>query len=231
MRFLLTTLLMVTTAFCVQAQTGKPIHWSFSLSKNEVKQGDFVEIIMKAEINPDWYLYSSDFDRDLGPTVTSVAFETNPGFQLAGELKPVGAKEKYDSLWEGKVRYFVKHAEFRQKIKILSVNPVVKGVLQYQVCSDKEGKCIPYEEELFFDKLKVTAAITTPEKGTTESPSEKKKTEITKIVPEEKKTPATGNKLSDLELEKSKLVQKDIQGNDIAVEQLKGFVQKYGGEK
>jgi hypothetical protein len=223
MRLLLVVISLFISGLCAQAQTAKPIHWTMSLSKTEVKQGDVIEIIMKAEISPEWYLYSSDFSPDLGPTVSSITFTENGSFKAMGNLKPVGAKEKYDSLWEGKIRYFVKYAEFRQKVKILKVNPVIKGMLSYQVCSDKEGKCIPYDENILFNKLKVIASEIVPDK-----------TPVTVNKKEEVVTPAatpTKNNLSALEAEKEKLIQKDNNGKDIAVEQLKTFSQKYGGNK
>lgn len=232
MRFLLAVILLVFSGFCVHAQTVKPIRWTLTLSKENVKQGETIEIVLKADINADWYLYSSDFDPNLGPMVSTVSFENNGSFKLVGPLKPVGAKEKYDSLWEGKVTYFIKHAEFRQKIKILKTNPVVKGVLMYQVCSDKEGKCIPYEEPILFNKLKVTAAEIAPEKqlaetSQTEAPS---KTEKEPVLTE-KESASSGDQLTRLEAEKAKLVQKDSKGNDSAIRQLKAFAQKYGGDK
>ncbi len=227
MRLLLVTISILLSVFCAEAQTEKPIRWVFSLSKNEVKQGEVVEIIMKAEINPDWYLYSSDFETG-GPTVTSITFENNGSFKSIGELKPFGTKEKYDSLFELKVRYFVKHAEFRQKVKILKVNPLIKGTLMYQVCSDREGKCIPYEESLVFNNLKVAAGELVPEKQ--ETSVGQTNTTNTSKEPEVKK-PVYKDKLSELEAEKNKLVEKDSNGNDIAIEQLKTFTQKYGGDK
>lgn len=231
MRLLLITILIAISGFCVQAQTVKPIRWTFSLSKNEIKQGEYVEIIMKAEISADWYLYSSDFDPSLGPSVTSVSFENNDSFKTAGALKAINAKEKYDSLWEGKVRYFVKHAEFRQKIKILGTKPVLKGLLMYQVCSDKEGKCIPYEENFLFDKLKVIVAEITPEKQESVNTSKTlEKTPQTKTTLPENGS-SSSDRLSTLESEKDKLIKKDNKGNDVAVEQLKEFAQKYGGDK
>ena len=227
MRFLLATFSFLLIGLCAQAQTSKPIRWSISLSKSEVKQGETIEIIMTAEINADWYLYSSDFNPDLGPTVSSVQFENNDSFKSLGNLKPIGAKEKYDSLWGGKIHYFTKHAEFRQKIKILKTNPKIKGVLSYQVCSDKEGKCIPFDEKILFDKLKVVAAQLTPEKNPT--------TDNTEATPENssssKNTNISKDNLSALEAEKEKLIQKDNNGNDVVVNQLKAFTQKYGGDK
>ncbi len=227
MRFLLIIFTFLFLSICAQAQTAKPIHWSFSLSKNEVKQGESLEIIMKAEISTEWYLYSSDFNPDLGPTVSSMVFENNGSFKAVGKLLPIGAKEKYDSLWDGKIRYFTKHGEFRQKVKILKTSPVLKGTLIYQVCSDKEGKCIPYEEVILFDKLTVIAAAIVPE----ETPTAVIKKEIIKDQSTtEIQVPPTSN-LSLLESEKGKLIQKDRNSNDIVVDQLKMFTQKYGGNK
>jgi hypothetical protein len=232
MRLLLVIILIAISGFCVQAQTVKPIRWTFSLSKNEIKQGEFVEIIMKAEISADWYLYSSDFDPSLGPTVTSVSFENNNSFKTVGSLKAVNPKEKYDSLWEGKVRYFIKYAEFRQRIKVLTTKPVLKGLLMYQVCSDKEGKCIPYEENLLFDKLKVSIAEVLPEKQqTSDTPKTVEKTPETPTNLPDNSSTSSKDRLSALESEKKKLIEKDNKGNDVAVEQLKEFVQKYGGDK
>ena len=226
MRLLIGIISFLILGLSTQAQTIKPIRWVFSLSKSEVKQGDVVEIIMKAEVNNDWYLYSSDFNPDLGPTVSSISFTQNSSFKAIGKLIAIGAKEKYDSLWEGKIKYFTKTGEFRQKVKILAVNPVIKAMLSYQVCSDKEGKCIPYDEQLSFTTLKVIASALPPEKQSViDSP---KTTMETTTV--EKPTP-TKNDLADLEKEKAKLIQKDSKGNDLAVDQLKKFSQKYGGEK
>ena len=227
MRFLLFIFSLLFFGICAQAQTAKPIRWSFSLSKNEVKQGEVIEIIMKAEILTDWYLYSSDFDPDLGPTVSSIVFENNGSFKAAGKLVPIAPKEKYDSLWGGKVRYFTKHAEFRQKVKVLKINPVIKGNLMYQVCSDKEGKCIPYEETVLFNKLIVIASAIVPEK----TPTVAVKKETEKITPIAETPVASTDKPSSLESEKEKLIQKDVNGKDVVVDQLKMFTQKYGGNK
>lgn len=228
MRYLLITFSFLFLSICVQAQTAKPIRWSFSLSKNEVKQGESIEIIMNAEISTDWYLYSSDFNPDLGPTVSSIVFENNGSFKAVGKLMPIGAKEKYDSLWDGKIRYFTKHAAFRQKIKILKTNPILKGTLIYQVCSDKEGKCIPYEETILFDKLTVIAAAIVPEKTLTAVVIGK---EIIKNSSTTEMPAFSISNLAALESKKEKLIKKDHNGNDVVIAQLKMFTQKYGGNK
>ncbi len=123
----------------------------------EVTIGDEIDLIFKAFIDPDWYLYSSDFDPDLGPMVTEFTFEPNSSYELVGELIPVNPSEKYDEIWEGNIKYFKGTGEFRQRVKIIGENPVINGSYSYQVCSDIDGKCIPFEEDFSFDNIKVVS--------------------------------------------------------------------------
>lgn len=140
------------------AQILEPAKWSYDVSNKEVKIGDEVELIFKATIDPDWYLYSSDFDPDLGPMLTEFEFKSNESFELIDGITPINAKEKYDEIWEGKIRYFKLNAEFRQKIKILGNDPVINVNYSYQVCSDVDGKCIPFDDEFTFDSFVVEGA-------------------------------------------------------------------------
>ncbi|MBD1396579.1 thioredoxin family protein [Pontibacter sp. JH31] len=164
LRQLLTTLLLLLTVTVVaQAQVLKPATWSYDVSKKEVAVGDEVELIFNVKINKDWYLYSSDFDPDLGPMVTEFKFEKHPSYQLLGKIKPVNPKKKYDDLWGGEYTYFVGTAQFRQKVKVLQPDLVIKGAYEYQVCTDVDGKCIPFDDDFSFtnNQIKVTAAIPT----------------------------------------------------------------------
>jgi hypothetical protein len=56
---------------------------------------------------------------------------------------------------EGEIKYFKGTGEFRQKVKITDKNPVISGGYSYQVCSDVDGKCIPFDDEFTFDQIKV----------------------------------------------------------------------------
>jgi thiol:disulfide interchange protein len=153
-------LLLFMATIAAQAQVLKPASWSYDVSKKEVAVGEEVELIFNAKIDKDWYLYSSDFDPDLGPMVTEFKFEKHPSYQLVGKIKPVNPKKKYDDLWEGEYTYFVGTGQFRQKIKVLQPDLVVKGSYEYQVCTDIDGKCIPFDDDFTFTnkQIKVTAA-------------------------------------------------------------------------
>jgi thiol:disulfide interchange protein DsbD len=140
------------------AQILEPAKWSYDVSIKEVQKGDEVDLIFKAVIDPDWYLYSSDFDPDLGPRITEFSFEPNSSYALVGSIVPVNPSRKYEEIWEGEVTYFKGVAEFRQKVKILSENPTIKGSYSYQVCSDVDGKCIPFDDEFIFNEFKASGS-------------------------------------------------------------------------
>lgn len=135
------------------AQILKPATWSIAVSNPTAQVGDEVDLIFNVKIDDDWYLYSTDFDPDLGPMVTEFAFTPDASYELVDSLAPIGAKRKYDELWEGEYTYFRHTAQFIQKVKILAENPEVKGTYDYQVCTDVDGKCIPFGDEFDFGPL------------------------------------------------------------------------------
>jgi len=141
----------------LSAQILEPAKWSYDVSSTEVTVGDEVELIFKAVIDPDWYLYSSDFDPDLGPMLTEFEFLPNQNYELVDGIIPINPKEKYDEIWEGNIRYFKSTGEFRQKIKITGDNPIISGTYSYQVCSDVDGKCIPFDDEFTFNEFTVAS--------------------------------------------------------------------------
>lgn len=139
-------LLLITTS--LHAQVLKPATWLVKPAEQSVQVGDKLDIVFYVEIQEDWYLYSSDFDPDLGPMVTEINFEPGSGYELVGDLQPIGAKEKYDDLWEGTYTYFTEKAEFRQTIKVTSAElRQISGSYAYQVCTDVTGQCIPFDDE------------------------------------------------------------------------------------
>lgn len=139
------------------SQIEKHSNWNFEISKTDVKAGEEIELIFKAEIDKSWYMYSTDFDPELGPMVTSFTFTPAPAYELVGKVKPIGSKTKYDDLWGGNITYFVDHAEFRQKIRVLGPINKIEGVIEYQECSDVDGKCIPHEVDFAFSGIKVVS--------------------------------------------------------------------------
>ena len=130
-----------------QAQVLHPAKWQYELSTNEYKVGDEIDLIFKSTIEMGWHLYSSDFDPELGPTVTTFAFTPNNSYELVGEIRAINPKKAYDEIFEGDYTYFEDTGEFRQTIKVLSQSLQFKGVYDYQVCTTSDGMCIPFDDE------------------------------------------------------------------------------------
>ena len=163
MRALILVFSLLFHSIFAHAQILIPAIWDDPvLSKQDIKVGDEVDIIFRVTIDENWYLYSTDFDPDLGPMVTTFIFDVdkNDSYELVGDIKAIGAKKKYDEIWHGDYTYFYNKAEFRQTIKVLKQVLIINGSYEYQVCTDVDGKCIPFDDEFTYDKIIVlTAAI------------------------------------------------------------------------
>jgi thiol:disulfide interchange protein len=125
------------------AQVQKPAHWSFSTTPEKPKVGDVIDVVFDAKIDNGWYMYSNDFDPELGPMPTAVEFKKNDSFEVIGKLKAINPKKKFDEIWEGDVTYFTKSGRFIQKIKVLKENVNISGKLTFQTCTEADGQCIP----------------------------------------------------------------------------------------
>lgn len=227
--------------FCIQLVYGQkdiPTTWKSMPSKTEVKAGEIIELIFQADIIEGWYLYSSDFDPDLGPVVATFNFTKNDSYELVGGIKPVGAKSKEDKvIWMGTYTYFTHSAEFRQKVKILKDSPEIKVKMNGQVCNDESGKCIPVVQQFTFGGIKLSNTVKeNPKPEPVKKESDKKVTPSTgdaskpqnptAAKPKEKKLYAS--RLDELKAEKKELIIHSKEGNDLVIEELEAFVKKYG---
>lgn len=139
------TFLLHATAF---AQIISPPKWDIQFEKKDLKVGDETKIIFNADIPKDWYIYSNDFDPDLGPMLTELNVDKSSGIEFIGELKAINPKSKYDEIWEGEVTYFEVSGAFEQKVRITKREISLVGNLGYQMCTDVTGQCIPFEEDI-----------------------------------------------------------------------------------
>lgn len=143
----------------LQAQILRPASWSYELSRSSVAQGDTLTLLFKVTVDEGWYIYGSDFPPDLGPLPTALELEVNPTYQPIDSLKSIGAKRKYDDIFEMEYTAFKKKGLFIQVVKINTDQPVIRGNLNYQVCSDETGRCIQLQESFNFDKIEVTSLV------------------------------------------------------------------------
>ncbi|MDN6280772.1 MAG: thioredoxin family protein [Psychroflexus sp.] len=122
--------------------------WEVEVQENTFAKGDTLTVFFTAEIPEDWYMYSSDFDPSVGPVVTEFQYSENKDFQQLGDLQPIGQKKKYDEIFEGEYTYFTKKAKFKQEFIVNSESPDIKAMASYQICSEANGQCIPFESDI-----------------------------------------------------------------------------------
>ncbi len=142
-------------SFFSTGQILTPAKWMYSASPAKVKVGDEIDLIFKVSIDKNWYLYASDFICDDGPNKTVINFKPHPSYQLIGKLRDINPVDKHDAIFDCDIRIFKGTGEFRQKIKILNSTLDIKGDYEYQVCTDVDGKCIPFDDVFSFDQLTV----------------------------------------------------------------------------
>ncbi|MEZ7854097.1 MAG: protein-disulfide reductase DsbD family protein, partial [Cyclobacteriaceae bacterium] len=143
-------LLLLGASFWSSSQIIKPIEWRQSISVSDDQAT--ARIIFNAAIDADWYLYSSDFDPELGPNVTEFIFTPHASYELLGSIQPQAALSAYDSIFMGTYTYFKKTGVFIQNIQLKDPNYRIEGFYNYQVCSDVTGLCIPLEDDFSFVK-------------------------------------------------------------------------------
>jgi thiol:disulfide interchange protein len=148
-RHILLSFLLFSTVLS-QAQILTPAKWTYSTSAQNAKVGDEIELIFKATIDKDWYLYSSEFPCE-DPMKTTFNLVPDPSYKLVGAVVPINPIDKHDEIFECEVKIFKKTGEFRQKIKILATPLKLSGESEYQVCTDLTGQCVPAGEEFTFN--------------------------------------------------------------------------------
>lgn len=141
--------------FNSQCQVLKPAIWNFKVEKGEAGASD--EIILKfiVQLDDTWQLYSTDQNPEVGPQPAEIDFEPHNSYELIGNVRVSGVKEKFDSVWLDNVRYLEGEGTFFQKVRILSEHPVIKGAIKYQLCTTVNGKCIYPEQDFSFTSIMI----------------------------------------------------------------------------
>lgn len=160
MRFIL-GLFLLLGSMGLNAQILEPVKWSTSFSE----EGDDVYTLnYTADIDEHWHLYSQHLDTTkLGPWPTTFGYEASEAFELIGETIEPEPKVGYDPNFDMDLSYFDTQVIFTQKVKLKEAGALVKVVLDYQACDDKQ--CI------FPDPVEFEFAIGEPVESSTTAPS------------------------------------------------------------
>ncbi|PZX53171.1 protein-disulfide reductase DsbD family protein [Algoriphagus chordae] len=135
-------------SFYAQAQIIAPPKWTVSIEPKSLVQGEEAKLVFEAEIPAGWYIYANDFDPDLGPILATLKLDKSESFELKGEFRAIDSKTKYEDVWEGDVKYFIKDGRFEQTFIPKVTSGKISGILEYQMCSDLTGQCVNYEEDI-----------------------------------------------------------------------------------
>ncbi len=138
-------LLLFSVQF-VNAQMLTPAHWSHTVK--DLGKGEF-DIIVTVKLDEGWHVFSKDY---VGVSIASLlTLEKNKDFIEVGKFKEAGnlIKEEVDLGGEKELlQYYKVKAVFTQRIKLLKLDAVVRGSLEYMTCKEV---CLPpttYDFEL-----------------------------------------------------------------------------------
>lgn len=140
------------------AQIKTPAKWTYTPSSTSVSAGSEVELVFKATIEPGWHLYSTEFPCEDGPMKAVFTFTPHASYKLVGAPVPVKPVSSHDKIFDCDVKYFNNTGEIRQKIKVQSLPLKISGELEYQVCSEASGQCIPGTLDFTFDKWQTASS-------------------------------------------------------------------------
>ena len=138
MKKILMATFFVLSAVFAKAQINNPVIWTYTAKKIADKT---YELHMTATIGSNWHLYAQDAGK--GPEPTTFVFTPNPLVKLDGKVKEVGKQEQsFDKNFNSTLKYYANKVDFVQKVKVKSSTAtVVKGVVNFMVCNDRQ--CLP----------------------------------------------------------------------------------------
>jgi thiol:disulfide interchange protein DsbD len=149
-RYFFTIVFLLRTTFFFP-QDIQPVKWNISLKSDQPCRP---VLILKAEIQKGWHVYSLKKLLDDGPNPTVIKLENSADYALADSITESPVHEEMDKVFEVKVQFHENTAEFYVPIKILSKKDKItfKGTYEYQACDS--ARCIfpPAESfELTYD--------------------------------------------------------------------------------
>jgi len=135
--------LLLSFTIAVQAQQGMPVKWTFDVEKTDTPNE--YQLIMTADVEKGWNIYSQYLESDEGPIATSFNFDKNPRGEYLGKTEEAGhKKEGFDKMFEMNIIKFSDKVKFSQKIKAGKGVNEITGFVEFMTCDDH--KCLPPEE-------------------------------------------------------------------------------------
>ena len=131
-------------ALGASAQIEDPVTWKFGLYPSE--QDGMHDLVVHAEVDTCWHIYSQDNDPNDGPVPTEFAFEWPAGVTAQGNMTECTPIEEYDPNFMLDLKFFEENVYWHQTLDLsgASSDAVIKGYVYFMVCD--ASMCLPPEE-------------------------------------------------------------------------------------
>ena len=136
MKKLISLCIILFAALTLNAQSSH-LKWETSVKKNSETE---YTLILKANLDEHWHLYSQKKTEGDGPIPTSFTFEGDKkDFELIGKTTESEPVTEFDNIFNMQLSFFNDSATFKQKIKLLNKDAkTIKVTASYQMCNDEE---------------------------------------------------------------------------------------------
>ena len=131
-------------ALGASAQIEDPVTWKFGLYPSE--QEGMHDLVVHAEVDTCWHIYSQDNDPNDGPVPTEFAFEWPAGVTAQSNMTECTPIEEYDPNFMLDLKFFEENVYWHQTLDLsgASSDAVIKGYVYFMVCD--ASMCLPPEE-------------------------------------------------------------------------------------
>lgn len=136
--FLFLSIVFVFISNVINGQILTPVKWTWTSEK--INDNEY-NLKFHAKIDKTWAVYSQ-FIEEGGPVPTSINFTEGKHFKLIGKANESrNVEEKFDKVYEMKIKKFHNYADFTQRIKILDKTKPIEGYVTFMTCDDT--RCLP----------------------------------------------------------------------------------------
>lgn len=125
------------------SQILRPIKWSYTAKKTSATEAT---VFIKATLQDGWHLYAQE-NQEGGPVKTTFIFSSDKSYQLKGKVTEPKFISKFEKTFNMNVNYFEKTVVFQQKVRLKGGKAVVKGAVEFMVCSNQQ--CLPPDTNEF----------------------------------------------------------------------------------
>ena len=131
------------------AEAQDPVKWSAEIAQKSVAPGEKVTVVVKAMIDPGWYIYSLTQAKG-GPVRSKISLAKEQPFSLVeSKVTSTKPKIKFDENFAMEVEFHEKEVTFTVPVQVSSkAGPEVKEIqirARYQACTNRI--CLPAQTE------------------------------------------------------------------------------------